>query len=424
MKLLIISYYFPPAGGAGVQRWLKFVKYLGGFGVVPVVYTVKNPKYPITDETLFQEVPRDLRVLKKSIFEPTNVLHFFGKAPQNKMQTAGFLEPQKSCLGKALHYIRANCFIPDAKKFWIAPSVKYLSSFLKTNHVDCIISTGPPHTTHLIAQKLKEKHGVQWLADFRDPWTEIDYFHSLPLSKKSLAKHKRLEKKVLTTADKITVVGKTMQESYAKLNPNTFVLPNGFDFEIQKSKKLDAFFSITYLGSMNYDRNPKLLWKVLRDLCKEDASFKENLKLQLIGKIAPRIIAALQKDFRLTKNLVLINYLPHHRILDYQKNSQMLLVCVNNVPNNRGIITGKIFEYIAAQRPVLAIGPTDGDLAEIIQHTNCGKIVGYNDEESLRTLLQSWYKKFLSGKLHPNSKNLEQYHRKNLTQRLVEILKG
>ena len=181
-KVLIITYYWPPAGGSGVQRWLKFVKYLRDFNIEPVVYTVDNPSYPILDKSLESEIPKDLEILKQPIFEPNSILSFFGN--KKKKESAGFLNSNPTFFGKIVLFIRANYFIPDARKFWIKPSVKFLSNYLKNNEIDAMITTGPPHSMHVIGLALKEKFEVKWISDFRDPWTEIDYFQQLPLTKK------------------------------------------------------------------------------------------------------------------------------------------------------------------------------------------------------------------------------------------------
>tara|TARA_B110000114_G_scaffold92285_1_gene97358 strand:+ start:394 stop:1020 length:627 start_codon:yes stop_codon:yes gene_type:complete len=198
-KVLIITYYWPPAGGSGVQRWLKFSKYLRGFDIEPVIYTIDNPSYPILDKSSESEIPKDLEILKQAIFEPNSMLSFFGR--NNKKESAGFLNPNPTFLGKIVQYIRANYFIPDARKFWIQPSVNFLSNYLENNHIDAIITTGPPHSMHLIGLELKKKLGIKWISDFRDPWTEIDYFQQLPLTKKATKKHQDLEQEVLINSD-------------------------------------------------------------------------------------------------------------------------------------------------------------------------------------------------------------------------------
>jgi glycosyltransferase involved in cell wall biosynthesis len=420
LKALIITYYWPPAGGSGVQRWLKFVKYLQDFNVEPVVYTIKNPKYPILDNTLKDQVPKNIKILRQPIWEPNNFLSIFKK---DKSQSAGFLNPNPSFFGKILQYIRANYFIPDARKFWVKPSVKFLENYIKKNKIDVIITTGPPHSLHLIGLQLKEKLNIKWISDFRDPWTAIDYFHQLPLNKKAKEKHFQLEKKVLEKSDVVIVVGKTMKEEYLKFNKNIYVITNGFDSDITTNENviLDKRFSITHIGMMNADRNPKLLWEVLADICNENSEFKNDLKINLIGKLAPEVIEDL--DVFKTNTIDIIDYLPHLEVRKYQQKSQLLLLMVNNVPSAKGIITGKIFEYLEAKRPILAIAPEDGDAAEIINTSNAGFVVDFKDASKLKAVILSNYKAFKKQALSVDSKNIHQYHRKELTKELAAIIK-
>lgn len=418
-KALIITYYWPPAGGSGVQRWLKFVKYFRDFGIEPIVYTVENPNYPILDESLQNDVPENVEVLKLPIWEPNNVLSFFGK---KKTESAGFLNPNPSFLGKMLQNVRANYFIPDARMFWIKPSVNYLKKYLSENKIDVVITTGPPHSLHLIGLKLKQHLNIKWIADFRDPWTEIDYFHQLPLSEKAIKKHHYLEQEVLKNADAVLVVGKTMKENYVDFNPNTFTITNGFDGEIADSKEvLDAKFTLTHIGLMNADRNAKMLWEVLAEICEERESFKQDFQLKLIGKLDPSVLNDISK-YKLENNVEIINYLSHKEVIQFQKKAQVLLLVVNDVPSAKGIITGKIFEYLMAKRPILAIAPTRGDLAEILNSTNAGVTIDFEDREQLKTNIVNLYSQFKKGELEVDSKNIEQFHRKQLTKKVAEII--
>lgn len=421
MKVLIITYYWPPSGGSGVQRWLKFVKYLRNFNVEPVVYTADNPKYAILDETLQNEIPTAVEVLKQPIKEPNNIFSFFGK--KSKRTSAGFLDANPSFFGKILQYIRANYFIPDARKFWIKPSVKFLSEYLSNNKIDVIITTGPPHSLHLIGLQLKQKLAIKWIADFRDPWTDIDYFHQLPLTKKTIRKHYQLEEEVVSTADCVLVVSKTMKEKYLKFNHKIEVITNGFDDVEDESKvELDIKFSIVHIGMMNADRNPKILWKVLSDLIKENQDFAEDLQLKFVGKLAHEVFESINNN-KLTSVIEYITYLPHKEVVIFQKSAQILLLAVNKVPSAGGIITGKLFEYLQANRPILAIAPPEGDLAEIINSTKAGKVVGFDDEETLKKDILEMYKAYKKHKLVVNSKSIGQYHRKNLTGDLADIIK-
>ncbi|NIJ46024.1 glycosyltransferase involved in cell wall biosynthesis [Wenyingzhuangia heitensis] len=416
MKVLIITYYWPPAGGSGVQRWLKFVKYLQDFGITPVIYTVENPDYPVTDETLQADIPEGIEVVKQLIWEPYQLVSFFSKN-KNVKTSAGFLGTKKGVMSKVATYIRANYFIPDARMFWIKPSVAYLENYLSENKIDTIISTGPPHTTHVIALKLKQQNNIRWIADFRDPWTEIDYFHQLPLTKKSIKKHEKLEQQVLKIADEVLVVGQTMKESYDIFSKNVHVITNGFDGDLSSETNLDNEFTITHIGMLNADRNPLILWQALSELKK-----KITFKVQLIGKVAIEVKESI-KEFDLSESVSFVDYVPHEEVKTYQQKSQVLLLAVNNVPSAKGIITGKIFEYLQAQRPIVAIAPKNGDLAVIIEKAKAGFVVDFNETEKLKEILVDLHTQYKQKNLQINAVGVTQYHRKALTAQLANIIK-
>lgn len=421
MKILLITYYWPPAGGSGVQRWLKFIKYLSCFGIDPIVYTVENPDYAVEDESLISEVPLKLQVLREPIWEPNKVL---SKLKINKKnQSAGFLNPDPTFLQRQMHYIRANYFIPDARKYWIKPSVRKLSSFLKENPVDVIISTGPPHSVHMIGLELKKMTGIKWLADFRDPWTKIDYFHNLPLTKVARKKHHELEDKVLKEADAVLVVGKTMKEEFIGRNKKTYVVSNGFDEQVEDDEVvMDAKFSISHIGMMNADRNPKIFWQALSELIDENEDFSRDLSVKLIGKCDDEVYQSVER-FGLKNYVNFVAYVAHKDVLKFQRSSQLLLLAVNDVPSSRSVITGKVFEYLQSERPIIGIGPIDGDLAEILTETEAGQMVDFDDLLSLKKILAKYYEKFKTGQLLNDTKNIDRYHRKNLTEELAAILR-
>ena len=418
-KALIITYYWPPAGGSGVQRWLKFVKYFRDFDIEPVVYTVENSNYPILDESLVHDIPKGIEILKQRIWEPNNLFAFFGK---KKTESAGFLNPNPSFFGKILQYIRANYFIPDARKFWVKPSTSYLKKYLKANKIDVVITTGPPHSMHLIGLNLKKELNIKWIADFRDPWTEIDYFQQLPLTKKAIEKHHSLEKGVLKNADAVLVVGKTMQENFSKFNSKVITVTNGFDESLtNENVALDLKFTITHIGLMNADRNPKMLWEVLSEIVSENEEFSKDFDLKLIGKADASVIDDISR-YKLSKNVLVIDYVTHNKVVEFQKKSQVLLLIVNNVPSAKGIITGKIFEYLMAKRPILAIAPSNGDVSEIINETNSGVVIDFGDKVALKKAMLGYYAKFKLGNLTVESKNIAQFHRKELTKKVSELI--
>lgn len=421
MKILILTYYWPPSGGSGVQRWLKFVKYLQDFGVTPVVYTVENSSYAIEDATLELEIPTGVEVLRCPIWEPYSLVSLFSKKKTNTK--AGFLTKSPTFFGKIVRYIRANYFIPDARKYWIRPSVNYLEAYLQQNPVDAIISSGPPHSLHLIAMQLKKKTNTPWVADFRDPWTAIDYFQDLPLTKKSKQKHIALETEVLKNSDAVWVVGKTMQKNYVNFNKETKVVPNGYDFTIlENNLALDAKFTLTHIGMMNEDRNPKVLWEVLKEISQEVPGFSENLKIQLMGKVSPLVLDNIQKK-GLDTYTEQVDYVPHNEVQTYHRKSQVLLLAINNVPSAKGIVTGKVFEYLAAKRPILAIGPEDGDLADLLEETSGGVIVGFEKRQKMKEAVLTFYNAYLEKNLVIASQGIEKYHRKEITAQLVKNLK-
>lgn len=423
MKVLIVTYYWPPAGGAGVQRWLKFTKYLRNFDIEPVIFTADNPHYPILDNSLQRDIPDGVEVIKCPIFEPNNLLSILKK--KKVKNSAGFLEENPSMLSKIMIYIRANLFIPDARMFWIKPSVKRIKKYLSENSIEALITTGPPHSLHMIGYHLKKQLGVKWIADFRDPWTGIDYFHLLPLTKLAKKKHFRLEDKVFKNADKVIMVSKTSKEKYAKQAKSIEVITNGYDTDgiEEDSLVLDTKFTISHIGSMNAARNPKILWEVLHDIAKEESDFSNDLQIQLIGKLDEKIVKEDIESYNF-KNVHQLDYVPHQEAKKYQKQSQVLLLIVNDTPNAREIVTGKVFEYIQAKRPIIAIGPEDGDLADVLNETNAGKTFDYQNKKDLKEEIKSLYKKYKLGTLTVNSSNIEKFHRKQLTKDLSEIIKG
>lgn len=418
MKVLIITYYWPPAGGSGVQRWLKFVKYLQEFGIEPVVYTVDNVAYPREDNTLINEVPTNIEVLKQPIWEPINLLFW----KKNKPHKNGVSNLSKNGF---LSFIRGNLFIPDPKVFWVKSSVKYLQTYLNSNKIDTIISTGPPHSMHLIAQKLHQKNNIKWMADFRDPWSDLYYnkdFNQLLFAKK---KNKKLEETVLKNADCILTVSNSLKEEFAKTASRVEVITNGFDDEVVTKNriKLDHKFTISYIGLLPKQSNPTILFKVLKELCSQNENFKKELKLNFIGDISNEVKTEVIHH-QLVDNVDFVGYVNHQKAIEYQRKAQVLLLLIPNVEKSKGILTGKIFEYLIAKRPILAIGSEQGDLSAVLKETNAGVVVGFDNEEKLSSEIVRLYHQYKEGNLEVNSKNIEKYHRKYLTKKLTFIIKS
>lgn len=423
-KVLIISYYWPPAGGPGVQRWLKFVKYLPDFNIEPIVYAPENATYPITDESLQKEIPETITILKQPIKEPYAVASLFSKK-QTKSLASGIIPTKKkqSMLHRLMLFIRGNFFIPDARIFWVQPSVDFLSNYIVNNQIETVITTGPPHSVHLIGLALKRTLKVSWIADFRDPWTTIGYHKSLKLMAYAKNKHQKLEDSVLNTAHHIIVTSPATKKEFAsKTKQPITVITNGYDVShTRKVEKADSFV-LAHIGSFLSERNPKILWKVLAELIATNPEFKNSFRLELAGIISDAVLTSI-KSFGLmpyTKNL---GYLSHEQAQQLQRSARVLLLIEIDSEDTKAIIPGKLFEYMVSDTPILAIGPKDADVSGLIKNTNTGVYVEASDEVNIKKHLLNYFTAFQDRTLKVNAVGLEQYSRKMLTKQLAEIIK-
>lgn len=423
-KLLIITYYFPPAGGPGVQRWLKFVKYLPEFDVQPIVYVPENPTYPIIDEGLVSDISENVIVLKNKIWEPYQLASVFSKKKTKKISSGIFPHQKKqTLLDKTFLWVRGNLFIPDARVFWVKPSVSYLEKYIMENNIDTIVTSGPPHSLHLIGLELKERLKVKWFADFRDPWTTIGYHKALRLSSYAAKRHKKLEHKVLNSADAIIVTSKTTKTEFQAItNKPISVITNGYDMENVEKQTLDPKFTMAHIGSFLSDRNPNFLWGCLVELLHEIPDFKSHLEIKLIGAVSQEVLDSIQ-EFNLNSYLNLLGYVSHHEAIAHQKKSQVLLLIEINSDDTKSIIPGKLFEYMVSNRPIIAIGPQGSDFADIIKETNTGVFFDYSEKAKLKSVILDFYNQFLEGKQQANGVGLQQYSRKNLTKQLALLIK-
>ena len=429
-RVLIITYYWPPSGGSGVQRWLKMSKYLPEYGWQPVIYTTENAEYPIVDPSLEKDVSSKVEVIRRPIFEPYTFYKKFLGIKKEETVKMGFIEEKekkKSWKTDLSLWIRGNLFIPDARRWWVKPSVKYLKSYLKAHPVDAIVSTGPPHSMHLIAMKLKEELGLHWIADFRDPWTEIDYYHDLHLTRWADRKHHRLEKEVLTKADKVVTVAPDGAKRLGRIgNRNVRVVYNGFDRDddatttVVKPEK----FTITYLGVLSKIQNPEKLWEALEEVTKENYDFANKLQINMIGQIDSSVVKVIEKR-GLSLYVSYSAYIPHDQVSAVHRSSTLLLLLLmpDSEPRAKGLLTGKLFEYLASGRPILCIGPEDGDAARILNETGAGTTVSFGNKEKMKEAIKTLYNKYLEGNLPNNtSPAVEKYSRRNLAGEFAEML--
>jgi len=424
-RVLVISDYWPPSGGGGVMRWLKFAKYLPSQGWQPVIFTPENPDPSVMDESLLKEIPAEAEVIKLPIWEPYDVYRkLTGKKREEKFITGYIAEiTSKGWKNKLFVFLRGNFLIPDPRKFWVKPAVKHLTAYLKKHPVDMIVTTGPPHSMHLIGMKLRSRFAIPWLADFRDPWTNIDFYSSLRLTRWADRKHRSLEKKVITRADIVSTVSWSWAADLKEIAERDIeVITNGFDPEDFPSGALeiDPHFSLTHIGSMNKDRNPVVFWKALSDKARSDEGFRQDLRLRFYGQTDPVVFESL-KECGLMDHCEDFGQVDHWISLEALGRSQVVLLPLNNAPNVSGIIPGKLFEYLATRRPMIVIGPDSGDTARIVRETATGKMAGFNDYAALRAIIDDYYRMYREKTLTSALAEINKYSRKELTVRLVEV---
>jgi len=434
-KVLIVTYYWPPAGGPGVQRWLKFAKYLPEFGWEPMIYTPENPSYPLVDETLIKEVPKNLKIVKTNIWEPYQIAEKFSNS--NKKFKGGQFDVGKnqSLVSKLSIFIRGNFFIPDARKFWVKPSVKFLKDYLKENHIDTIVTTGPPHSLHLIGLGLKkELPNLKWIADFRDPWTEISYYKHLKLTSGSDRKHRQLEKSVFENADLTLATSYTDAENFRKNGANAFCVTNGFDKNVESLNReivkndIDSLtilqnnnstkFTLSYVGVLEQLRNPENLWKALIALSEKYQDFAKDFELKFVGRVDDKILNEIENSV-LKNNIKNLGYLAHDESVKEMESSDLLLI--TNFPNesSKGIIPGKLFEYLATGKKIISFGPKDADVETILDKTKAGKHFDYADNLETQEFIFSLYEEWKSGKSIQNEANINEFSRRELTMELA-----
>jgi len=418
-------YYWPPAGGSGVQRFLKFVKYFRDFGWEPVVFCPEGAEYPVLDENLLADIPEGIEVIKHPIWEPFMLYKLFtGKGKKGKLSINLTTYAKKPGIREKLSlWVRANLFLPDAKVFWVKPALSFLEVYLKENPVEAVITTSPPMSLSLIGKGLQEKLNLPWIADFRDPWTDIDWFADLPLTSWARKTHFRLQAEVLSKADAVTVIGPTMAALMQQhVNRPIDVITNGYDeADLQKNPVLSPKFTLLHIGVLLRNRNHPFFWQVLGEIVRENGQFAQDLDLQLIGQVdyhVPEEIKANGLEAQTTFGA----YVPHQEAVLKQQQAQVLLLFIDNIPTAKLTLTGKFFEYLLVGRPILAIGPPDGDVAHIVNECHAGQVVNFGDKVTMKKAILDLYSAYKSGNLGSGVKGIEAYSRKALTGKMAEIL--
>lgn len=424
-KVLIITYYWPPSGGGGVQRWLKFTKYLPDFGWSPVVFTPENPDFDQKDESLLKEVTSAVEVLHFPIWEPYGI--FKKLSGKKELKQGQVLEGgKKGLMSKLAIWVRGNLFVPDPRVFWVKPSVEYLSTILRSNKISTIITTGPPHSVHLIGMKLKMQNpGLKWVADFRDPWSQWDILKQFRMMPFTWARHKKLEQQVFKVADRLLTVSKSWQADFKSLGARRIsVITNGFDIvkEEVSTPASSTKFVMSHLGMLNKLRNPLALWQALERLISEDAGFAADFILRLTGILSKEVLDTIASYPKLAERLHKEASVPHEQVFAVYQQSTVLLLILNQSENAPGHLPGKLFEYLSAERPVLALGLPDGDAAQILKETEAGKTIDWNNEAEIKDYLAELYWQWKSGETMGADADVKKYSRRALTGQLAALL--
>ena len=417
MRVLIVTYYWPPSGGSGVQRWLKFVKYLPSFRITPYVFTPSNPSFSLKDETLLKDVPLEAEVIHFPIWEP------FGSV--NKVQ-GGKSRPNNT-FKKIIGWLRGNLIYPDPRIFWVKPSVRFLTQFLKDNEISTIITTGPPHSIHLIGLRLKKKiPQLKWLADFRDPWSEWGVLQSFNLTGWAKRIHKKMERNVLTHADRVVTITPFYVKQLEKLSGRKIeLLTNGFDetdfadLKIQPTEK----FVIRHVGLVNPNCDPRPFLKAAEEVVNEN-SLENKFEIAFTGQVNDDLKNFVKTNQTLSNITQFESSVTHDELVQLYGKSSALLLVLTGYKDGEGFLPGKLFEYIATGLPIIAIGPLPSDADALLRELKAGEMIASDDRDKIKKQIFSLYTGWIGREVKSTSYSANKYSRKQLTFRLVEILKS
>lgn len=429
-KVLIISYYWPPSGGIAVQRCLKFAKYLPEYGWDPTVYAPENAQYPVFDPSTLEELPEGLKVIKKPIIELFGLYKKLSGKTKSDGVSGNPLQVRSSkynLIDEFAIWFRGNFFIPDARALWVRPSVKFLTEYLKKNPVDAIFSDGPPHTNTRIACKVSENTGIPWLADFQDPWTQVDYYSLLKLTKWADRRHRQMEQEAFRVAKKMTIASpswKTDIESIGAKNVNVIYWGyDEYDFRNAppKGSQNDEFI-VSHAGQLGFDRNPDGFLKALAELLGENPVFAGKVKIKLAGSVDYSVKKGI-KELGLEHLTSYLGNIKREDAIKLTLNSQLLLLPLNKAPNAKGRIPGKLFEYLRSDVPIICFGPADSDVGNILQETSHGMSFLYEDYLAIKSYLSELFDHWEKGLAPLNSTyDISKYSVKNQTKKLASYL--
>lgn len=428
-SVLILTYYWPPAGGPGVQRWLKFVKYFEKQGWKAFVITVQDGTYSASDPELEKDIPAGITVFKTRSRDPFRFYNLLKGKKDGSVSVALInIDSRKSFVDRLAMYIRSNFFVPDGRKGWVPYAYRQAVDVIREHGIDLLVTTGPPHSTHLAGLRLKKETGIRWIADMRDPWTTVYYNDMLPRTARTKRIDRGYEDSVLNNADAVTVVSPGMQQEFSSRSDNVHVVMNGFDFDDMKDEGNavlpDGRFRLTYTGNFKPNQHVPQIWDAICELSGQNPEFREAFRLCFVGNVDASVIEYFRAK-GLEDKLELTGYVSHADAVGMMKSSDLLLFVVPQSRNNRLIITGKLFEYLASATPILSVGPADGDAAAILAASGRDRMMDYAAGDMFMQKLSDYYAQWKSGGqrlVKLDTGMLEKYSRRASALKMTEIM--
>lgn len=422
-KVLIVTYYWPPSGGAGVQRPLKFAKYLPQFDIEPYVLTVENPTYPILDESLAADISDSMKVFKSKTIEPFSIYSkLTGKSIEDSTKPTIQLK-SGSWKTKLSAWIRANIFLPDARAGWLVTARSKGLSIVEEYDIDTIITTGPPHSVHFVGKHVQEQTGAQWIADFRDPWTGVYYNKLMPRTGLARQIDESLEQSILKGADEVIVISDSMVDIQRHIVDRSYhVIPNGFDPDdfnysnLESTKENNSRLTIRFVGSVRDGAIPDGFLKALSRL-----KDPQKYKMEFIGNAHPSLQQWVDK-LELNEVVELKSYVPHDEAIRAMCTADLLLLSISKTPGSELILTGKLFEYLGSGTPIIFLGPTQGDAAHVIREAGQGACYEHDQVKDIAEFLENYSQSTAASYNQPRGKKNHPFSRIQLTRQLGELI--
>lgn len=431
-KVLIIAYYFPPLGWSGVQRTLKFVKYLREFNWEPIVITVGKTTFSILDESLGDEIPEDIKIiriddmkLKTFTDRIKSEVKEYVKASFDIISDKNLLNRYEAQIEQNLEALRNLLLLPDGNAIWANNVIKELNKKINIDDVDIVYTTSSPYSAHLVGYYLKNNHNKAWVADFRDEWTNNPYYNNEFNIRHEVEKN--IEEEILSNCDKIIAISELAKNNYInsfKLDENKIkVITNGYDekdFKLIDRSQTHSKFIIVHSGSFYSVRNPYTFISAINDLVEEEKIEISDVIIEFIGEIDKKIKDKIMyvDKFHIIK---IYNYASHKESLEICTKANLLLLVVGQDEKVKSVYTGKIFEYLRLKKPILSLSPKESLVEELLNRTGCGFNVEYNDIESIKNVILKYYNDWKNNKqLVVNEDQIKKYERKNLTKKLSQ----